>query len=134
MDITSLEKQRETLLRELHQLGDMRSGSLSERYQRCSWSPCVCDDPKHPGHGPIYSYSTFVGGKTKIRNYKPGPALDRLRKELAAYQRFRELTRELIAVSNRLCAARAEKEESSRTQQEVKKKLPRQLGKNSRKK
>src|SRR3990172_1142503 len=36
----------------------MRSGSLSVRYQRCSKSPCVCDDPKHPGHGPIYSFST----------------------------------------------------------------------------
>ncbi len=133
MDTASLEKERDRLLRELAQLGDMRSGSLSERYQRCSRSPCVCDDPKHPGHGPIYSYSALVDGKTKIRNYKPGPHLERLRNELAAYQRFRELTHELIVVSNRLCEARGAEEES-RTDERVKKKLRTQSQKNSRRK
>src|SRR3972149_5886328 len=46
----------------------MRSGSLSVRYQRCSKSPCVCDDPKHPGHGPIYSFSNdeFVEYREKL--------------------------------------------------------------------
>ena len=132
MDTASLEKERERLLRELQELGDMRSGSLSERYQRCSRSPCVCDDPKHPGHGPIYSYSSLVGGKTKIRNYKPGPALDRLRKELAAYQKFRELTHELIVVSNQLCEAR--EVEKGSDHQEVKKKLQQRSQKNSRRK
>lgn len=134
MDTASLEKERERLLRELQELGDMRSGSLSERYQRCSRSPCVCDDPKHPGHGPIYSYSSLVDRKTKIRNYKPGPALERLRKELVAYQRFRELTHELILVSNQLCETRGMEEAGTRQQKEVKKKLQRQSGKNSKRK
>ena len=132
MDIASLEKERDRLLGELAQLGDMRSGSLSERYQRCSWSSCLCHDPKHPGHGPIYSYSVLLGGKTKIRNYKPGPALDRLRKELVAYQRFRELTHELITLSNRLCEARGLEEGVE--EEPVKKKLQKRSMRSSTKK
>ena len=58
MKLYELEKQKDRLLKEIQGVGDMRSGSLSVRYQRCSKSPCVCDDPKHPGHGPIYSFST----------------------------------------------------------------------------
>lgn len=122
MNTASLENQREGLLRELQELGQMRKGSLSERYQRCSRHPCVCHDRKHPGHGPIYSYSSLVEGKTKIRSYKPGPPLERLRKELAAYQRFRELTQELISVSTQLCEAREGKQEQQENA-EVKKKL-----------
>lgn len=131
METTQLEKRRDALLAELHDLGDMRSGSLSERYQRCSRSPCVCDDPKHPGHGPIYSFSFLVGGKTKIRNYKPGPALDKLRKELAASKRFREVMHELMSVGNQLCEARGA-EGASRGPLESKKKLQKRLSKNSR--
>jgi len=133
MDITLLEKERERLVREIAQLGDMRSGSLSERFLPCSKSPCVCDDPKHPGHGPIYSYSRLVGKKTKIRNYKPGPILDKLRKELATYKRFRELTRELIEVNTQLCEAR-ETEKAESVPEEVKKKLQKRSVKNSRRK
>jgi len=70
MNLSELEKEREKILKEIHQLGDMRSGSLSVRYQQCSKSPCVCHEPGHPGHGPIYSFSTLVNGKTKIKNFK----------------------------------------------------------------
>ena len=131
MKTAVLEKERDRKLQELQQIGEMRSGSLSERYQRCGRKPCICNDPRHPGHGPLYSYSVLVDGKTKIQNYKPGPALERLRKELAAYQRFRALTHEIIAVSTALCVAR-EMEEGEEEQE--KKKLQKRSGKNSRRK
>ncbi len=60
MELHEMEKQRDSILREIQNLRDMRSGSLSIRYQQCSKSPCVCDDPKHPGHGPIYSFSIIM--------------------------------------------------------------------------
>jgi hypothetical protein len=106
MELTDLEKQRDNLLRRIHDLGDMRSGSLSIRFQRCSKSPCVCDDPTHPGHGPIYSYSVVVDGKTRIKNYKLGPELEKLQKEIENYQSFKKLSQELIAVNNRICDLR----------------------------
>ncbi len=126
MELSDLEKQRDNLLRKIRDLGDMRSGSLSVRYQRCSKSPCVCDDPKHPGHGPIYSYSVLVDGKTRIKNYKLGPELEKLQKEIENYQTFKKLSQELIAVNNRICDLRPVRSVSSKDElQELKKNLQR---------
>ncbi|MBI5418029.1 hypothetical protein HZA55_08825 [Candidatus Poribacteria bacterium] len=47
MELFELEKKREMLLKKIQNLGDMRNGSLSVRYQKCSKTPCVCNDPKH---------------------------------------------------------------------------------------
>lgn len=106
MGLSELEREKEKLLARIQGLGDMRSGSLSVRYQRCSKSPCVCDDPKHPGHGPIYSFSTVMDGKTKIKNYKLGPELEKLRREVENYQAFKKLSQELIAISWQICDLR----------------------------
>ena len=124
MELSGLEKKRSDILDQLQHLGDMRNGSLSIRYQRCGKSPCVCDDPQHPGHGPIYSYSTVVNGKTKIRNYKPGAELEKLQEELAQYRRFKELTHELIELNNQICETRPiSRQEDTRDLEAVKKKL-----------
>ncbi len=106
MELTKLEKEKAVLLEKIQNLGDMRSGTLSVRFQKCGKSPCVCDDLKHPGHGPIYSFSTVVHGKTKIKNYKLSPELDKLQKEIENYQTFKHLSQELIALSNRICDLR----------------------------
>ena len=106
MGLSELEREKEKLLERIQGLGDMRSGSLSVRYQRCSKSPCVCDDPKHPGHGPIYSFSTVMDGKTKIKNYKLGPELEKLRREVENYQAFKKLYQELIVISRQICDLR----------------------------
>lgn len=135
MTLSELEKEKTRLLREIQNLGDMRNGSLSVRYQRCSKSPCVCDDPKHPGHGPIYSLSTAVNGKSKIRNYKLGPELDKLRKEIENYKTFRELSNDLIAISGQICDLRPVPEIEDRNElEDLKKKLQRQLEKKFKKK
>ena len=106
MKLSELEREKDKLLRKIQDIGDMRSGSLSIRYQRCSKSPCVCDDPKHHGHGPIYSFSTIIDGKTKIKNYKLGPELDKLQREIENYQTFKKQSQDLIAISNQICDLR----------------------------
>ena len=106
MNLSELEGEKKRLLKEIGSLGDMRIGSLSVRYQRCGKSPCVCDDPLHPGHGPIYSLSSAVDGKTKIKNYKPGPELTKLNHEIDAYRTFKRLSAELITASTAICELR----------------------------
>jgi hypothetical protein len=106
MELMALEKKRAGILKKIQGLGDMRSGSISVRYQQCGKRPCVCHDPGHPGHGPIYSFSEVINGRTKIRNFKLGPELDKLKKEVENYQAFKKLSQELIAVSNNICALR----------------------------
>lgn len=122
MTILKLEKKKAKILNKIKNLGDMRRGSLSIRYQRCGKSPCVCDDPKHPGHGPIYSLSTVINGKSKIKNYKIGSDLYKLEKELANYQTFKELSKELILVSNQICELRPIPETDSNDELEMLKK------------
>jgi|SRR5208337_2398605 len=106
MELMALEKNRAGILRKIQGLGDMRSGSISVRYQQCGKKPCICHDPGHPGHGPIYSFSEVINGRTKIRNFKLGPELDKLKKEVENYQAFKKLSQELIAVSNNICELR----------------------------
>lgn len=135
MHITNLEAKREELLKELSRLGDMRSGSLSLRYQKCGKHPCVCHEPKHPGHGPIYSFSSNVDGRTRIRNYKEGPVLKKLLQEVENYERFRELSRELIAVSDQISELRpVEAWRGVKEEEELKKKLQKRFVKRFRKK
>lgn len=106
MTLFELEKQREEIVKKIVALGDMRSGSISIRFQKCGKRQCVCHSQGHPGHGPIYSYSNLVGGKTQIRNYKPGPELEKLRKEVENYQAFKELSQKMIETSNKICDLR----------------------------
>lgn len=135
MDISILEKKKTEVLKRIQSLGDMRSGSLSVRYQRCGKSPCICDDPKHPGHGPIYSLSTVVNGKTKIKNYKIGSELNKVQKEIESYQTFKELSKELIYKSNQICELRpASKIGNEDELEELKKKLQNLYRKKSRRK
>ncbi len=134
MDISILAKKKAEVLKKIQSLGDMRSGSLSLRYQRCGKSPCICDDPKHPGHGPIYSLSTVVSGKTKIKNYKIGSELNKLQKEIESYQTFKELSKELIKTSNQICELRPASEiENENELEALKKKLQNLYRKKSRK-
>jgi hypothetical protein len=106
MTITQLETRRTALLEELIRVNDMRSGTISVRYQRCSNSSCVCRSPNHPGHGPIYSLSMLIDGKTKIKNYRPGPELAKVSQEVENYRRYRALSQELVALNNAICDLR----------------------------
>jgi len=135
MRLSDLETKRAELLKELSLVGDMRSGSLSLRYQKCGKHPCVCHEGGHPGHGPIYSFSRLAEGKTRIRNYKEGPALKKLVWEVENYERFRSLSRELIAVSEKISDLRPVVALSGvQEEEELKKKLQKRFAKRSRRK
>lgn len=135
MELFELEKKKDELFKKVQNLGDMRNGSLSVRYQKCSKTPCVCNDPKHPGHGPIYSFSTIVDGKTKIKNYKLGTELDKLQKEIENYQTFKQISQNLISISNKICDLRPAPEIKDKNElEELKKKLQKLFSKKYKKK
>ena len=78
---------------ELAATGDFRRGSISENYRRCGKPNCACAQPDHPGHGPRYLWTRTVAGRgTKGRQLSAGE-VDKVRGELANYQRFAEVTR-----------------------------------------
>jgi len=99
-------KRREALKRELGEIGDMRPGSLVGRYRRCGKPTCHCAAEGSEGHGPSWSLTRAIEGKTVTKIIPAGTAVDQTRAQIVEYRRFRGLARDLVEVSERLCAAK----------------------------
>jgi len=104
--LSGLEQRREDLYRELSQVGDFRRGSLNEVRRKCGKPNCACAQPGHPGHGPQYNLTRSEGGKTVARHLRPGPELEKIRREVAEYERFRDLVGHVTEVNEAICEAR----------------------------
>jgi len=103
--LSELEAQREYLKRQLSDLGDLRPGSLVERYRKCGKPNCHCAQPEEPGHGPSWSLTHDVKGKTATRVI-PKAFVPQTREHIAEYQRLRRLTSDLVEVNEKICEAR----------------------------
>ena len=100
-----LEKRRDVLREQLSSLGDLRPGSLVARYRKCGKPYCRCANDGSQGHGPSWSLTRQVGGKTVTRII-PLDAVAQTQAQIAECQRLRRLTGELIEVSDALCQTR----------------------------
>ena len=105
-ELAELERRREELYQELGQVGDFRRGSLNEVRRKCGKPNCVCTGPDHPGHGPQWNLTRTVGGRTRAVHLKPGPELEKTRREVAEYERFRDLVGQVTEVNEAICQAR----------------------------
>ena len=65
--IAALERQHAHLRSEFASLGEMRSGSLTERFRPCGKAGCHCAKPGDRGHGPVLSLTRKRAGKTVTR-------------------------------------------------------------------
>ena len=90
----------------LARIGDMRPGSLIETYGKCGKPTCRCAKPGSRGHGPSWLLTRAVHGKTVSKRIPSGPAVEQSKQQVAEYQRFRDLTRELIEISDQICDLR----------------------------
>jgi hypothetical protein len=104
--LAGLELRRAELYEQLSQVGDFRRGSLNEVRRKCGRPNCACAQPGHPGHGPQYNLSRSAGGRTVTRHLRPGPELDKIRREVAEYERFRVLVGQVTEVNEEICDAR----------------------------
>ena len=66
----------------------MRRGSLCERYVKCSKPGCGCAERPAARHGPYFSLTRTVGGRTHSR-IVPAAQAARVRQQIAAGQQFR---------------------------------------------
>lgn len=66
----------------------MRRGSLSERTIKCSKPTCACAQDPKARHGPYYSLTQAVGGKTRSR-FLPSEQAELVRQQIAAGREFR---------------------------------------------
>lgn len=116
--LTVLEQQRSAILGRILNLGDFRSGSIGTITGRCGKPDCRCHKPGQPGHGPNYRLTRKVNGKTISETFASPAELRKAQREVEAFHRFRELSRELLEVNEKICRARPVEE--SLTEQEKK--------------
>ena len=102
-DIDALVLQRDQLKERISQVGEMRPGSLAARFRRCGKPTCHCAKKGARGHGPCFSLTHPVGGKTHTRIIPAGPAVERTQQQVEEYRRFRALVQQLVAVSEQIC-------------------------------
>lgn len=67
----------------------MRRGSISERRMKCGQAHCACQRDAKARHGPYYTLTQAVRGKTRSR-YVGGEQLPALRRQIEAGRQFRE--------------------------------------------
>lgn len=109
--IDSLNKRRDALKEQIKSIGDMRPGSLVPRYRKCGKANCQCAKPGHPGHGPSYSLTRRVKGKTVTKIVAPDSA-DKAKGQIAEHQRFRRLCDKLVETSVQLCDAKFDRQKA----------------------
>lgn len=105
-ELAELERRRAELYAELGRLGDFRRGSLNEVRRKCGKPNCACAAPGHPGHGPQWNLTRKAGGRTRAVHLRAGPELEKARREVTEYQRFRDLAGQVTEVNEAICAAR----------------------------
>jgi hypothetical protein len=105
-ELAELERRREDLYRELARVGDFRRGSLNEVRRKCGKPNCACAAPEHPGHGPQWNLTRTAGGRTRAVHLRPGPELEKARREVAEHERFRDLVGQVTEVNEAICRAR----------------------------
>src|ERR1700678_2616522 len=104
--LPELETQRAEIQREIGQLGDMRSGSITTTGGRCGNPGCHCRKEGDPGHGPFYRLTRKIEGKTITETFATPVALRKAQHEVAEFHRFRELSRSLVEVNEEICRVR----------------------------
>src|SRR6516225_8202054 len=103
--LKALREKRALITARLAQIDDLRPGFLTARFRKCGKPNCHCAQKDSRGHGPSYSLTHRFGGKTVTQVIPQGPAVERAKAQIAEYRRFRNMVRELIAVSEQICSA-----------------------------
>ena len=104
-DLQALENQRDVLKRELAELEDMRQGSLVERYRKCGKPTCRCAKADAVAHGPSWSLTRAVKGKTRTKII-PSQSVESTRQQLQCAKTFRALCQQLLEVNEKICDAK----------------------------
>jgi len=126
--LKALREKRALITARLAQIDDLRPGFLTARFRKCGKSNCHCAQKDSPGHGPSYSLTHRFGGKTVTQVIPQGPAVERAKAQIAEYHRFRNLVRELVAVSEQICSAQLRDPEAIPATEAKKKPLHRSIG------
>ena len=106
VSIAVLEQQRSSILTQILELGDLRSGSITAISGRCGKPNCHCHQPDQPGHGPNLRLTRKINGKSVSESFSSAAELRKAQREVEAFHRFRQLSQELLEVNEKICRVR----------------------------
>jgi hypothetical protein len=108
------------LVAQLAQPQPMRRGSLSERYVKCSKPGCTCATNPKARHGPYYSLTRGVGGRTRSR-FVTAEEAQVVREQIETGQEFRRRVEAYWVACEQWADARLEAREEEEGNPAVKK-------------
>ncbi len=85
-------------------LPEFRVGSFVGRYRKCGRPWCHCARVDSPGHGPSWSLTRSVEGKT-VTKIIPTEAVETVQQQIARYHRFQEVIHDLVETNTQICDA-----------------------------
>lgn len=104
--LPALESQRDNLIQQFSQLGDFRPGSITGTGGRCGNPRCHCHREGDPGHAPHLRLTFKSGGKSITESLPDLAAQRKAEREIAEFQRYRELSRAFVEVNEKICHLR----------------------------
>lgn len=107
VDLQELAEKKEQILEQITQIALFRPGSLVERYRKCGKPYCHCSQPGERGHGPSYSLTRSVKGKT-ITKIIPKEEVEETKQQIQEYHRFQNLIGELVNTNETICDVQLE--------------------------
>ena len=102
--IKDLESQRDALLQQFAELGELRPGNLSVFHRKCYKPNCHCANPDDPGH-PGWQLTRKDENQKTIRHNIPHDWVETTQQQLAEFERFRDLIKRFSVVNDQLCQA-----------------------------
>jgi hypothetical protein len=121
--LVGLLEQRQSLLQQFLTLGDFRPGSITATQGKCGKASCRCHRPHQPGHGPNYRLTYKVSGKTLTETFPTAAAQAKAEREVIAFRRFQQLTRDLIELNEKICRVRPLEEQARSVEEKKRRKL-----------
>ena len=106
--LTVLREQRSTLLAQIAAIEEFRPGSLVERYRKCGKPTCHCAREGERGHGPSWSLTRGVQGKT-VTKVIPTDCVDVTLEQIHRYKQLQRLLHEYTELNVKICDALIER-------------------------
>ena len=104
--LAALEVKRSKRLEQFLSLGDLRPGSITAVVRRCGKPTCHCAQPNDPCHDPQFRLTRREAGKTVTETFPTALAQRKAQREIEEFRRYRQLTRALLEVNEKICRLR----------------------------
>jgi hypothetical protein len=111
--IAALQRRIERIKLQLSELGELRPGYLSQRYNVCGYAACRCKRDPASRHGPYYLLGWTRKRRSTTRFIRTAQVAA-VRAQLGNYERLKRLTDEWIEVSTELCEVKLRRERAAR--------------------